>query len=176
MSADNRARSAPVRTPGFARGGTIINILTAVIFLGLMAAGILWIMKTAGDTGTQYATAMVNAQNNATTLSCQMNFRSIAQCLQSYAIGNDGFPDSQEELVSFCGSSKIFRCPDPCGVDYVYIPGANANMPPTTVLVYEPKPIHEGRCNVLFLDGRIEALTPDALQPFLDATLARRRR
>jgi len=49
-------------------------------------------------------------------------------------------------------------------------------MPETTVLVYEAKPVHEGRCNVLFLGGQIEALTPDALQPFLDATQSRRRR
>ncbi len=158
------------------RGGTIINILTGVIFFGLLAAGALWVIKTMGDTGRQYTTAMVNTQNKATTLNCQMNFRSVAQCLQTYAIGEESFPDSQEELASFCGSARLLRCPDPCGVDYVYIPGARADMPPTTVLLYEPKPVHEGRCNVLFLDGRIEALTPDALQPLLDATLSRRRR
>ncbi|MEN6427623.1 MAG: hypothetical protein ABFE13_19895 [Phycisphaerales bacterium] len=158
------------------RGGTIINILTGVIFFGLLAAGVFWVIKMAGDTSKQYTTALIDTKHNATTLSCQMNFRSIAQCLQAYAIGGEGFPDSQEELVSYCGGSRVFRCPDPCGVDYVYIPGARADMPATTVLVYEPKPVHEGRCNVLFLDGRIEALTPDKLQMFLDATLAQRRR
>lgn len=158
------------------RGGTIINILTGVIFLGLLAAGVLWVIKGVGDTGKQYATAMVNTQKNATTLTCQINFRSISQCLQTYAIGEEGFPASQEELASLCGGSRMLRCPDPCGVEYVYIPGARADMPATTVLLYEPRPVHEGRCNVLFLDGRIEALTPDALQPFLDATLSQRRR
>ena len=158
-----------------ARGGTIINILTGVILLGLMVAGILWFLKTAGKAGNEYATAMVNTQDKGLTLACQMNFRSIAQSLQVYAISNEGFPSSQQELVAYCGNPKVFRCPDPCGVDYVYIPGARADMPSTTVLVYEPKPIHNGRCNVLFLGGQIEALSPEDLKQVIEATLARRR-
>ena len=159
-----------------AHGGTIINILTGVILIGLMVAGILWFLETAGKAGNEYATAMVNTQHKATTLSCQMNLRSIFQSLQAYAISNEAFPDSQQELVSYCGSSKLFRCPDPCGVDYVYVPGARADMPESTVLVYEPKSVHQGRCNVLFLSGQIEAVTPEELQPLLDATQSRRRR
>lgn len=175
MSNDNRMRSMPADTRGLPRGGTIINILTGVMLLGLMVAGILWMMKTTGEAGEQYATTMINTKDKSLTLACQINFRSIAQSLQAYAIGNESFPDSRQELASFCSSSKLLRCPDPCGVDYVYIPGARADMPPTTVLVYEPEPMHDGRCNVLFLDGRIEALRPEELQPLLDATLARRR-
>jgi prepilin-type processing-associated H-X9-DG protein len=158
------------------RGGTIINIVTGIIFFGLLAAGVLWVIKTAGDTSKQYTTELVNAKRNATTLTCQMNFRSIAQCLQAFAVSGEGFPADQQEFVTACGGhSKVLRCPDPCGVEYVYIPGARADMPETTVLVYEPEPVHEGRCNVLFLGGQIEALTPDKLQPFLDATLSHRR-
>ncbi len=157
-------------------GGTITNVVTGIVFFGLLAAGVLWVIKTMGDAGKQYATEMVHAQKNSTTLSCQMNLRSIAQCLQAFAIGGEGFPADQQEFISACGGrSKLLRCPDPCGVEYVYIPGARPDMPETTVLVYEPKPVHEGRCNVLFLGGQIEALTPDALQPYLDPTLARRR-
>lgn len=175
MSNDNGERSMPARACNLPRGGTIIDIITAVIFFGLLAMAILWIMKTAGEAGKQYSTAMINTQDKAMTLTCQMNFRSIAQSLQAYAIGNEGFPDSQQELVAYCGSSKLFRCPDPCGVDYVYIPGARGDMPPTTVLVYEPKPVHNSRCNVLFLSGQIESLTPEELKQCLDAMQTRRR-
>ena len=176
MSSHNRQRSIPSRARNLPRGGTIINILTALIFFGLLAAGIAWIMKTTGEAGKQYGEAMIDTQHKSMTLACQMNFRSIAQCLQTYAIGNESFPDSQEELVSYCGGSRVCRCPDPCGVDYVCLPGGEGDVPPTTVLVYEPKPVHDGRCNVLFVGGQIASLTPEELKPFLDATLARRRR
>lgn len=175
MSCDHRRRSMPARTRNLPHGGTIINILTAVVFFGLLAAGVAWIMKTAGDAGKQYGTVIIDTQHKSMTLTCQMNLHSIAQCLQTYSIGNESFPDSQEELVNYCGSSKVCRCPDPCGVDYVYIPGAGGDAPPTTVLVYEPKPVHDGKCNVLFAGGQIASLPPEELKPFLDATLARRR-
>jgi len=165
-----------IRSRSNCRGGTIVNIVTVILFFGLLAAGVLWVIRTMGDAGKQYTTELVKTQRNATTLTCQMNFHSIAQCLQAYAIGGEGFPSDQQEFVSACGGrSKLLRCPDPCGVEYIYIPGARPDMPETTVLVYEAKPVHEGRCNVLFLGGQIEALTPDKLQPYLDATLARKR-
>jgi prepilin-type processing-associated H-X9-DG protein len=176
MSRDNRVRPVPSRARGLARGGAIINILTGLIFFGLLAAGVLWVIKQVGDAGTQYGTAMVDTQHESMTLACQMNLRSIAQCLQTYAISNDSFPDSQEELVSYCGGSRVCRCPDPCGVDYVYIPGGGGDEPPATVLVYEPKPVHDGKCNVLFAGGQIASLTPEELKQVLDATEARRRR
>jgi prepilin-type processing-associated H-X9-DG protein len=182
MSTRNREHLTPVRRrnprmsgPRRARGGTIINILTAVVFFGLLALGILWIMKTAGEAGKQYTTAMINTQDKATALTCQMNLRSIAQSLQVYAISNEGFPDSQQELVTFCGSSKLFRCSDPNGAEYVYIPGQRGDMPATNVLVYEPKPVHNGRCNVLLLDGQIVSLRPEELNQAVQATQARRR-
>ncbi|MGE5297212.1 MAG: hypothetical protein ACM3VT_20500 [Solirubrobacterales bacterium] len=157
-------------------GGTIINILTGLIFFGLLGAGVYWVMKTAGEAGQQYSTALVDTHHKSLVLSCQMNLRSIGQSLQTYAISSEEFPDSQQDLVDYCGSSKLFRCPDPCGVDYVYIPGARADMPPTTVLVYEPKPVHDGKCNVLFLGGQTALLTPDELKLVVDATTARRQR
>jgi prepilin-type processing-associated H-X9-DG protein len=35
--------------------------------------------------------------------------------------------------------------------------------------------VHDGKCNVLFLGGQIEALTPEQLKQAVDATLARLR-
>ena len=55
-----------------ARGGTIINIITAVVFFGLIALGIMWIMKTAGEAGQQYTTAMVGTRDKAAAVSWLM--------------------------------------------------------------------------------------------------------
>jgi len=155
-----------------ARGGTIVNTITAIVFFGLIAAGIWWIMKIGGQAGQQYTDAMIKTSNRAATISCQANFRAIGQNLQMYAITNGNFPASRQELMEWSGNSRLFRCPDPNGADYVYIPGQRQDMPAANVLLYEPKPVHDGRCNALFLGGQIELLTPEQLQQAVAATRA----
>ena len=153
-------------------GGTIINIITAVIFFGLIAYGIMWIMKTTGDQVGQYGQAMVNTQNKATTLNCQMNLRTIYQNLQIYAIENNEFPDSFEDIADWSGDSRLFRCPDPNGAEYIYIPGHRMNSPTQNILVYEPEPVHNGTCNVLRVSGAIDLITPEELQIAIKQTQA----
>lgn len=153
-------------------GGTIINIVTAIIFFGLIALGVLWVIKNVGQAGQQYTEGMIRTQNKAVTVKCQMNLRTIAQNIQIYAISNDSFPPSLEALVEFSGSTQLFQCPDPEGGKYVYIPGQNNNMPPANILLYEPKPVHDGRCNVLRLNMQIESLTPEQVQQAVAQTLA----
>lgn len=155
------------------RGGTIVNVLTALIFFGLLAAGIWWVFKQVGDAGEQYTTAMVDTSHRASAMKCQMNMRAIFQSLQTYAISNDEFPGSQGRLVEYSGYTRIFRCDEPNAPPYVYIPGQNPSMPPSNVLVYEPEPVHEGRSAVLFLGGQIAMLTPEELKPAVEATIAR---
>ena len=152
------------------RGGTITNIITGLVFFGLIGYGVYWVMKTTGEAGQQYATAMVNTQKKASALECQMNLRSIGQTLQAYAVSNEGFPATQQELESYAGyGSKLFHCPDPNGSAYIYIPGRRTDATLNTVLVYEDKPVHNGKCNVLYLDGEIAALSPEELQAALQA-------
>jgi hypothetical protein len=153
-------------------GGTIINIITAIIFFGLIALGVLWVIKNVGEAGQQYTEGMIKTQNKALTVTCQMNLRSIAQNIQIYAMSNESFPPSLEALIEFSGSTQLFQCPDPEGGKYVYIPGQNNNMPPANILVYEPKPVHDGRCNVLRLNGQIELLSPEQVQQAVAQTLA----
>ena len=154
------------------RGGTIINIIFALIFFGLLAFGILWLIQSFGEVGQQYSDTMVDTQLKAITVKCQTNLRTIYQNIQMYAISNEGFPPSQQELVEFSGSTQLFRCPAPEGEKYVYIPGQNASMPPGNILVYEPKPVHDGRCSVLRLGGQLELLSPEELQQALEQTQA----
>ena len=152
-------------------GGTIINIIFALIFFGLIAFGVMWVMKSAGDAGRQYTDAMVDTKLKAVDVKCQMNIRAIHQCLQVYALSNGEFPESQEALERECGGSRLFQCPDPNGPKYIYIPGQNASMPGQNILLYEPQAVHNGRSNVLRLNGQIEALTPEELQPAILRTL-----
>jgi prepilin-type processing-associated H-X9-DG protein len=164
----------PTRTR--ALGGTIANVVTGLVFFGLIGYGVYWIMKTTGEAGQQYATAMVKTHDKASSLSCQMNLRSIGQTLQTYAISNEAYPASQQELVDFAGyGSKLFHCPDPNGGEYIYVPGHRTDGSGPGLLVYESKPVHNGKCNVLLSDGQITSLTPEELQQALQATPARRR-
>ena len=146
-----------------------------MIFLGLIGMGVWWVIKTTGQAGQQYTEAMIKTSNKATD----------PQVPDEYA---DDLPepeylrDQQRALPGVPGGAgrvrrllQLFHCPDPNGSQYVYIPGQGGDMPPTNVLVYETKPVHDGRCNVLFLGGQIEALTPEQLKQAVEATLAKRR-
>lgn len=158
------------------RGGTIINIITAIIFFGLIAFGVLWVIKNVGEAGQQYTDGMIKTQNKAVTVKCQLNLRTIAQNIQIYAMSNNSFPPSLEALIEFSGSTQLFQCPDPEGGKYVYIPGQNNNMPPTNILLHETKPVHDGRCCVLRVNGQIELLSPEQLTEAVTQTLAGLRR
>jgi hypothetical protein len=154
------------------RGGTIINIIIALIFFALLASGILWLIKSFADVGQEYGETMVKTTYRAETVKCQTNLRAIGQNIQMYAISNNEFPPSQEALVEWSGTTQLFHCPATDGERYVYIPGQNSTMSPMNILVYEPKPVHDGRCSVLRLGGQIELLTPEELQQAVAQTLS----
>ena len=153
-------------------GGTMINIATAIIFFGLTALAVLWVIKSMGEAGQQYTDTLVKTKHTAISVKCQMNLRAIGQNIQMYAMSNDSFPPSLEELVQWSGSTQLFQCPAPEGGKYVYIPGQNSNMSPTNILLYEPRPVHDGRCNVLRLGKLIELLSPEQVQQAVAQTLA----
>ena len=90
-------------------GGTIINIITAIVFFGLIALGVLWVIKNIGQASQQYTDGMIKTQNKAVNVKCQMNLRTIAQNIQIYALSNDSFPPSLQALIEFCGSTQLFR-------------------------------------------------------------------
>jgi hypothetical protein len=154
-------------------GGTIVNIVTALIVLGLLGLGIWWVIKSLGQAGQQYSEALVDAKYSAITVKCQTNLRAIWQNLQMYVVSNEKFPPSQAALEEWSGNSQLFKCPAAEGQKYVYITGQSGDMPPENILVFEPQPAHNGKCNVLRLNGQIELLTPEELKKAVDATLAR---
>ena len=158
------------------RSGRIIDVLAIAIVLGLVGMGMWWVIKQWGTAGQQYADAMVKTKDKSVNIVCQSNMQTIFQNLHIYAISNEHFPESQSELTEFSGYAKLFHCPDPNGSQYVYIPGQGGDMSPTNVLLYETKPVHDGRCNVLFLSGQIDQLKPDELKVAVEATLAHLKR
>ena len=163
----------PINSHGpYLHGGTIINLLVALIVLGLIGLGIRWVVKNLGQAGQQYTQTMIDTTYAAETVKCQTNLRTIAQNIQIYALSNEGFPPSLEELIQWSGSTQLFKCPAPDGGEYVYIPGQNSGMSPANVLIYESKPVHNGRCSVLRLGGQIELLSPEELQQALAQTQA----
>lgn len=154
------------------RGGTIINLVFALIVFGLLGLGIWWVIKSLGQAGQQYTQTMIDTKYTAITVKCQTNLRAIGQNIQMYAISNDRFPPSLEALVEWSGNTQLFKCPAPDGEKYVYIPGQNGGMSPANVLLYGPKAVHDGRCSVLLLGGQIGLLTPEELKVAVARTLA----
>jgi hypothetical protein len=151
-------------------GGTIINLITAVVLLGLLALAAWWVIKGLGEAGQEYSGAMIKATHKATMIACQSNLQAIGQNIQVYAISGEDYPPSLQSLREWSGSSQLFQCPDPNGGRYVYIPGQNGDMPGENVLAYEPNAVHNGHCNVLRLSGRVEPLTPEQLRQALSQT------
>jgi len=162
-------KSAPARRAQ-SFGGTYINIVVAVIFFGLLAVAAWWVIKSLGRAGEQYTGVMIETKYQAEAVKCQMNLRAIFQNLQMYAVTNGRFPPSSKALAEWQGNSQLLRCPAPDGQQYAYVPGQSPDMHGSNVLLYEAQPAHDGRCNVLRLNGRIELLTPEELQRALAET------
>ncbi len=157
-------------------GGTIVNVITALIFFGLLGYSIMWLIKGFGEAGEQYGEVMVQAKHDATSVSCQMNMRAIGQNLQMYAVSNGTFPASLEELMEFSGNTRLFKCPSPEGEQYKYIGGQGGNASDGNIVLFEPKAVHNGRASVLRLGGQTELLTSEELEEALALTLVNLKR
>ena len=153
-------------------GGTVVNVVSAVIFLGLIGLGVWWVIKGLGEASEDYTGAMVGARYDALSVTCQTNMRTIGQNIQMFAISNDGLPESLEELRQWSGNSRLFRCPAPEGGEYVYIPGQSRDMSGSNILVFEPNAVHDGHCSVLTVDGQLYLLTEDELRGAVAQTLS----
>jgi len=154
------------------QGGTVINVITAVILLGLLVLAAWWVIKSWGRAAEDYTGAMIGAKHDAESVKCQMNMRTIGQNIQIYSISNDGLPKSMEQLRQFSGGSALFHCPHRDGAEYVYIPGQTTDMPGSNIRVYEPNAVHDGQCSVLLLNGTVGLLTKQQLDIAVKRTKA----
>jgi prepilin-type processing-associated H-X9-DG protein len=155
---------------GSADVGKLIGIVISLIVLGFLGFGVSRIIKSMGEAGSQYSGAMVDTKRKAAALQCQMNLHTIRRNLRMYSIEKESFPPSLKTLVDWGADSQLLYCTVPDGQEYVYITGQNENMPGQNVLVYEQKGAHDGRCNVLRVDGQIDLLTPEQVQAAVTKT------
>ncbi|MHC4640877.1 MAG: hypothetical protein ACYS32_04475 [Planctomycetota bacterium] len=150
--------------------GKLVGIVIFLIVIGLFGYAIWWVTKSVGDAGSQYGSAMVDTRRKAAALQCQMNMRAVWQNMRMYSIEKENFPPSLEALAEWGADPRQFRCEASDDQQYVYIPGQNENMPGENVLIYELKGVHEGRCNLLRVNGQMELLTPEKVQDAVTKT------
>lgn len=173
------ASNKPLAPRASRPGDTIVNVIAAVIVIGLLILAISWVVKQWGRATEEYTGAIIKTKQNAESVTCGMNMRTIGQNIQMYVLTNEELPPSMEELRQFSGASKLFRCPDREGAEYVYVPGQTNEMSGTNILVYEPNAVHNGQGHVLLLNGAVLLIGPEQLDTALKRTqaeiLARRR-
>ena len=156
-------------------GGTTTDIIAVIILLGLVGLGVWWVIKTMGQTGEQYTQALIKAKKDATGIECQMNLRAIWQVLQANVAAEGAYPETRQEFEHLCGSSRLLRCPDPNGSEYVYLPPKRIDAEIPQIVVYESKAVHDGRCSVLLSDGRLGFVHPEELKATLEPLRQQRR-
>jgi len=151
-------RQIPSVRAGLGAQKYLIILVILLVFGGLMA-GAAYVIKYLGVGGQQYAHSLIQAKDEAADVACEMNLDSIYKSLKTAAAAKEGkFPASLEELGY---ASSQLKCPAKNGGEFLYIPGQTESSPPKNVLMYEIVPVHEGKCNVLRVDGSISTLTPE---------------
>ncbi len=153
-----RSLRSVVRCHGAARDTIFI-----VLVLGLIGWGIFYVIRLWGTATEQYTTTAINALNQTEALACQGNLRTLYQALMICVTSGEPMPQTKDELLSWCGSNKTFKCPDPNGGQYLYFPPETLDSPEPLILVYEPNAVHDGHFHVLLTDGSIQAVPEEYL-------------
>ncbi len=117
---------------------------------------------------TGYAGALVSSKIFAENKVCQAQLHSIYTALRAWAATHDSYPASLKELSEI--ASVPAGCPRKPRPDYEYVSGQTTDMPGDNVLIYATGYVHEGKCNVLLLDGRIVGMTADEFAAALAKT------
>ena len=149
------------------QGSSTTDMVFISLVIVLLGCGIWWIIKTIGQSGQQYSKALINTSDSADTMKCQMNMRSIWQCLQVYTVSEGQYPEPGQAFRHVCGDLRLMHCPDPNGGDYVYIRPKRVDDTVVRVLVYEPNAVHDEQCNALFSNGQIGQIPPAELKAML---------
>lgn len=152
------------------RGGASMDsglpkkIIAAVVVLGLLAGLVVVIMKTiktGGEVAEKHIDTVFETKHIAERQVSQNNLVLIRDALKQYMVTEDKYPADLDELVKKQLVVPDALKPAPDAEPYKYIPGQRDDMPAENVLVYEASPTRE-IVNVLFRDGTIKAMSPDA--------------
>lgn len=122
--------------------------------------------------------AMAKARDKARNTVVIANLKQIGVALHMYAQEHQGeWPADLEQAKSYLGSSRVLESPrkpkDFSGPSYLYVRGQPQKPDPQNVMVYENPEYCTENIDVLFADGRVEAMKPDAFRRALQATYDR---
>ncbi|MCX5646563.1 MAG: hypothetical protein NTZ17_18070 [Phycisphaerae bacterium] len=122
--------------------------------------------------------ALALARQQAGNVAAMLNLKQIGLGLMMYADDHQGdWPADLEQAKSYFGSPKILESPrkpkDFGGPSYVYVSGQSKTMYPGNIVVYENPGFCTDKINVLFLDGHVESMKPEAFQRELKETYER---
>lgn len=123
--------------------------------------------------------ALARVRQLAFRMTSGENLVVVGKVCLSYAKGHEGkLPPSlgrlviRGELADACLESKL-RPDDFHGASYLYVAGQTMQMSGQNVLAYENPAYSIDGVNVLFLDGHVEFMNPDAFREALQATCER---
>lgn len=122
--------------------------------------------------------ALARAREQARQVSSAANLKQIGLGLLTYAGDHgDKLPDDLKSLVPDRIGSKVLESPrkpkDFTGPSYVYIAGQTTSMDPHNIVVYENPAFCSDGVSVLFMDGHVEFMKPDAFRQELATTCKR---
>jgi len=104
---------------------------------------------------------------------CRYNLENIAEVLRVYAQDTGRLPDDHL-LLEALQNPELLRCPGNPGLTVGYSFWLYRELPARHVILgtlpvaWDAAPIHDGKMNVVFLNGRVECLSPEEFQGLLD--------
>jgi prepilin-type processing-associated H-X9-DG protein len=121
--------------------------------------------------------ALAKSREQARSVASMSNLKRIGQAAHSYAEEHQGqWPADLDQMKSYLGGfgANVLQSPrkpkDFSGPSYIYVAGLPKTADAHTVMAYENPEYCTDRVNVLFADGHVEALKPDAFRSALKAT------
>ena len=120
------------------------------------------------------ANGVFGAKHMAESVSSMHNIGLIRDALEKYRSAYGEYPPYLKDLVdnAMLPAGALYA-PDRENQAYKYIRGQNPKMRGDNILVYEERPIHRDKCNVLRLGGQIETLTSEQLKKAVELTRLR---
>jgi prepilin-type processing-associated H-X9-DG protein len=122
--------------------------------------------------------ALAKAREQARSVTSMSHLKQIGLGLIMYADDHQGnWPADLEQAKSYWPNGRVLESPrkpkDFAGPSYIYLPGQPKTPNPRNVAVYENPGYCTDRINVLFADGHVEAMKPEAFRNALRETCER---
>ncbi len=122
--------------------------------------------------------ALARARDQARRAASMSNLKQIGLGSLMYANEHDNkLPDDLKAIQPYQTNPKVLDSPrkpkDFAGPSYIYLPGQSTSSDAHNIVVYENPAFCQDGVDVLFLDGHVEFMKPDAFRRELAATCKR---